>query len=187
MTVYSSGPSGGDAPGLEAVLLKFTNAADILEVYGGSVGVAVLAGETANISGGLIVGGGSVRVGSGATLAVVTLYDGNLETNSLATTVTVLGGVANLKSGNVTTLTLEGGTTFYQGVGTIATLNGYSGATLDCTRDGSGRTVTNGTVYAGFTLKDPGKTITFSNALTYKGALSAIKIDRGPTGTILLA
>ncbi len=121
------GSAAGREQGLEAVLLKGTDAGNSLRVTQGSVGVAVFAGETANLSGGLRVGFESsvstdavVRCGSGVTLAAIDQTGGKLEINSAATTITrTAGEMAARGTGAITTLNNRGGTFYDETSGTI--------------------------------------------------------------------
>ncbi len=188
LTVWKTGINT-DLVGLEAFLWKGTGT-NTIEVYGGTVGLAVLGGDTATVATIQIGGTAVARSGSGVTLTTVKQSGGTLSTYSAFTTGTITAGTWHHFSGAVTTLNVNGGTTYYRSSGTVTTLNGNAGI-LDCTLDSTGRTVTNSTFNAGFDLEDPLKTITFTNATTYNGtigsAVGQIKVNRGPTGTVLFA
>jgi trimeric autotransporter adhesin len=182
LTVNGTGSSADT--GLEALLWKGTHASNTLTVNKGSVGVARFAGETAVIATlrvGYItnVGGdATVYCASGVTLTTVNESGGKLTTNSACTTFTQTGGIATLNVGNVTTLSVLGGTCYYRGVGTIGTLNVEG--TIDFSQDQRGRTVSDCEVYGKGAIKDPFKTVTWSAGidLNFTG-LNAQYLDLG--------
>lgn len=141
--------------GIESFLFLGTNAGNVLNVSQGSVGVAVFAGETANLSGGLKVGyetnqasDAQVRCGSGVTLATITQTGGELEVNSNATTVTrTAGTMTHRGASTITTLNNLGGVLIDESTGTYTTVNNY--AEIDRRRVISAQTWTTTNVYPG--------------------------------------
>lgn len=150
--------------GIEAILWKGTDAANVMNVQKGSVGVAIYAGETATITTLRLTykdnvnGDAQVRCGSGVTLTTINQSGGILETNSGCTTFAQLEGRATLRSGNVTTMNLDGGMANYNGVGTLATVNVGSDGVLNLSGEIRACTITNPVnVSPGGSFLDPNK------------------------------
>jgi len=131
--------------GMPTVNLLGGHADEALEVNGGSVGVAMVASETATVKT-INMANGTLDLGPGVTAngagSAFTIYDGDFTCRTAMVTCTVRGGTArNYGSGTVTTLTIHDGATFYlNSSGTVTTCNLYG--TLDVTEDISGRTIT---------------------------------------------
>lgn len=189
-TVYNSGTRAEE--GLPAILLKGTHASNVLEVYQGSVGVAMLAGEVATIAT-LSVGyttsvelDAQVTCSSGVTLTTANVSGGSLQLNAGLTTLSMLAGTVEVFAGNITTVTVDGGTFYYRGTGTITTLTISDGGTVDFSRDMSTRTVTNALqMHKGATLKDPNAGVTYSAGIKVnRVGLDEVSIDVGVNRTI---
>lgn len=166
--VYGTGSPSQQ--GLPALILKGTNAGNVLNAQSGQVGLAVESGDTATVA--------TVRMGyqqaegtdlaltcgGGVTLTTISQYAGVLQVASNVTTLTQYGGVARvLGAAAVTTLTVQNGTVYHQSSGTLSTVTLGSGGTLDLTTDPRARTITNMTLAAGAAFYDPNKTAAFSN------------------------
>lgn len=168
MNVYGTGASV--EAGVHALSWKGTHASNVVNVYGGDVGVATFSGETAVIAT-LRQTGGVLECSSGVTLTTINKLAGTLTTNSAATTVTNDGGDATLRTGAHTTINANGGTVNYNSTGTITTLT----INNDCVADFSGSnqavTVTSTTVNDNGQLFDPSDRITFTNPIAWKGRL----------------
>ena len=159
--VHTTGSSGDGWP---AVMLKGSSASNILSVLGGSAGIALMPGETANFSGGVTLGpGATVTTGTGVTLATVVNDSGTLEINgAVGTSLTQNGGTTAIYgTGAVAQLSLSGGG--YVNYSTTGTLGGNTtvdGSVLDFGQDQSAKTVTNPiTVRGGGQVLDPLKII----------------------------
>jgi hypothetical protein len=175
--------------GVEAILFIGSDSGNVLNVTQGSVGVAIFAGETANLSGGVRIGYESnqtsdakVTLGSGVTLATVIQTGGEAIINGSMTTVNRHGGEMTQRgTGTLTTLNNFGGTFFDESTGTMTTLNNY--ADFDRRRVISSKTITNSKMYAGARLWAPSGSaspafgITFTNATEFHGC--APGDDRG--------
>ena len=155
--------------GLPALQVKGSNAANALYATKGTVGVALFAGEAAQLAT-LDVGyqtnqQGDVTLtcGAGVTLGTVNVTGGVVYLNSGATTVSQYEGTLTVSAGSVTTLTVLGGKCYYTGTGTlttaVVTAAGGKKGTLDFSQDLRSRTVTTLKLYAGATLRDPYKTL----------------------------
>ena len=143
--------------------------------------MGVFSGETANLTGGFRIGyernqssDARVRCGSGVTIATVTQSGGEVEINSLMTTIVRTGGTMTHKgTGTITTLTNLAGTFFDECTGTITTLNNF--AVFDRTRVLSAQTITTAKLYKGSkTLVPRGRTapaygVIFTNAVEFHG------------------
>lgn len=155
---------------LEAVLLKGTHAANVFTIIGGSVAIAGLgseASDAATLNVGSSAGGApTLRTGTGCTITTCNIEDGTVILGAAPATLNKVGGSLTILDGNMTALNERGGTTAYLGVGTIAAYLVGSGGTLDFSQDVRGRNVTNGTLYAGGTVTDPMRTVTYGNPIT---------------------
>jgi hypothetical protein len=161
--------------GVPCILLKGTNAANIVRNIAGDLGIAFFAGETATVAT-LTTGDGPQSsaytfCGAGCTLTTVTLNGGTKETASAITTATQNAGVWKHRLGTITTLNVNGGTFYPTGAATITTLNLYG--TLDCTQGSASFTVTNTIqLYKGAKVIDPqgrlGNAVFKLNGCTFK-------------------
>lgn len=146
-------------PGFPAVMLKGTDAANVLTHNKGAVGfavggydVAAAAEETgtlATVNLGYVSnqnGDAVLGIGSGvATITAVNQSGGRLETRTGATTITKTGGELTLAGTGVTvtTLNLQGGNVFVTSTTTITTATVGGTGHLDFSRDMRAKTVTN--------------------------------------------
>jgi hypothetical protein len=173
--------------GLVALYFKGTSASNAVEVTRGSVGIAALPGEAANVSGGLKVGfvdnpegDAYVYCGTGVTHGSPTMSGGELVLQSNATAVTMTGGTLHQLAGAVTTLTVDRGTVYGQAGGALyTTANVGNNGVLDLSRDPTARTWTTCNLYAGATLYDPATTSGNSPFTTVRCSLADVKINKG--------
>lgn len=188
-TVYVYNTGSPLDSGIEAFLLKGTNAGNVFIIDGGSVGIAVFGAETANVSGGLKIGAGggvnsapapTVRLGAGVTWATITQDGGTLQTSSGGTTFTQYAGTWMHYAGAVTTINV-GGTVYPLSTGTITNLNVWYGGTADFSQDTQARTVTNCTVFGNHTILDPASSVSWTNGIAPTAGVDAIA-----NGTLLL-
>lgn len=162
LNVYATGQSG--EAGVHALNWKGTHASNVVNVYGGDVGIAMFSGETAVVAT-LRQNGGTIESGTGLTWTTISKAGGTLTTNAAATTVTNDAGDLVLKSGAHTTITLTGGTLYYESSGTVTTLSIYADAIADFRRNNLARTVTNCTITVGGSIFDRSKTVTWTNGI----------------------
>jgi len=164
VTVYRTAmPTDADMP---AVLLRGTHASNVLNVLGGSVGVAMLGDEVATLAT-LRHSGGEVRVSQRVTLATVERSgDGLLTMECAATTLHQSGGETRIVGkGAFGTIELEGGEIDYRSNGTITSMTlGHPTATINFSADLRARTVTNCTLQRGVIL-DPHETVTWTHGI----------------------
>lgn len=120
-----------------------------LNVLGGHVGVAVLAGETATITTVRVLGSASCWLGSGVSLTTAHHYSGDTILRCAATTVVSYGGTFTTEeAGTITTATNWNGTFVANSTGTITTFHLYGG-TLDEQQSGASRTISTTNLYPG--------------------------------------
>ncbi len=157
---------------LGAVIWKGTHASNVMQVTKGTVSVAPFAGEVATIATlkmGFLNNPDSdawVECGDGLTLTTIDKSGGQLFIEDNSTTITQTGGEVTIRGiATVTTLTIDGGTGFYESSGTCATANLGGNGTLDFRRDNQARTVTNINVHSGAVLRDSAKTVTWTNGI----------------------
>lgn len=182
LTVYGTG--GASEPDVPALVWKGTHASNVVNVYGGSVGLSVYGTDSAVVATLRVEGGGTaVRCGDSCAVTTLTMAGGTvLFDGATVTTVTQDGGTLTLRdSGTVTTLTVNEGALVYRSAGTITTLAVGAHGVADFTQDVRGRTITNlVNVYPGGALLDGFATVTFSAG--YKvvgGKLTDAVIDVG--------
>lgn len=155
--------------GSPALILAGSHASNVLNVLAGNVGAAIdpgLTSQFATVRIGFITSPLSdvtLAVGSGGTVATVNQSGGRLSMAVGCTTHAITNGEATYEAGSITTLTIDGGTVYYKGTGTIGTVNGANGGGLIFSRDLRGRTITNCTMNAGFKFEDKFKTVAFTN------------------------
>ncbi len=190
VSIYGTG-SPADV-GLEALLLVGTHASNVLSIYKGSVGVAVLPSETAVLATLLVAYTTSpasdvaLRCGSGVTLTTVSVFGGTVELYSAVTTLTLRTGTVIFHTGALTTLNADGGTIYYMSSSTLTTANLLAGnATLDLSRDASARTITNLTMNPGCSFLDPFASAVLTNGIILSECkLSEVTIDVGFNRTL---
>jgi hypothetical protein len=195
VNIYGTGNSSDPQGFLPAFCWKGTHASNVVNLYQGSLGVAMLTGETATI---LTFNQGFISnpqsdtqaiFNSGTTLTTINRDGGTLEINSAVTTINQRKGVGDLTikgTGAVTTInSLDGGNIYYMTTGTLTTGNIGAGCTLDCRRDLNARTVTTLNMYKGSAFLDPLRKVTVTNPVNLKGCLyNDVTIDRGIDQTV---
>lgn len=167
--------NGSPASGQKALYLKGSNIAT-LEVVKGTVGVAVLPGETATVATLLCsyvstqASDVNLEVGSGVTLTTLTQSGGTCVMHCAATTVTNAAGTTFTSEGSGTIGTLNAyGTCNLNSTGTITTLNAYG--TVDFTGERSAKTVSTLNRFPGSTIiRHSNITITTDNVITSTGS-----------------
>lgn len=164
ITVEGTGPPPG--LGLEAFLWKGTHGSNTLEIYGGSVGVAVHGGEAATLNS-VLVTQGALRISSGCVLGTLTNHAGSVTLYASATTINNESGtILVVGLATITTLNLDGGLVDYRSTGgppAITTAN--IAGTLDVSRDNSSRTITTCNLKPGGRIVDPLRTIVYTNGI----------------------
>lgn len=124
------------------------SAMSVLNVMGGSVGIAVRPGETSTITTARALDG-SLWLGNGVTATNLHAYDGEARVRCAVTTTIQYGGeITSEENGTMTTVTQHGGDYVYQSTGNITTHNFYGG-TFDEQQSGAARTVGTRNKYRG--------------------------------------
>lgn len=192
MGIQANGQSA--ETGVPSVLIQGTTTTNVARVTKGDVGFAFFDGESAHLATlevGYVTnlaGDSTVRCGDGCDLGDATIKQtgGTLttETANGTGTVTQTGGTFYAGGGAHASITASG-TVFYNSVGTLTTLNVYSGATVDFRQATGAVTVTDTNMYRGSSLYDPSKRVTFTNAIDLEGCgLSDVTLDLGQHLTI---
>lgn len=122
----------------------------VLNIMGGTVGVAVRPGETSTITTArLLSGSGELLLGNGVTLTNFHQYGGQSRIRCAVTTKILYDGkMTSEENGAMTTVTQHGGQYIYKSTGNITTFNLYGG-TLDCQQSGAARTISTLNKYRG--------------------------------------
>ena len=143
-TATSNSTGTSAETGRKAFEIRGTNASNVLNVFGGDNGVAVI-GETATV---LTINqdGGTLTVGTVVTLTTLAKLAGTATINCAATTISSSSGTVTQTAGALTTLNLNGGTGVMSGAGGLTTVNMLAGT---LTVDGTRGTITTLTKTAG--------------------------------------
>jgi hypothetical protein len=168
---------------IPSVLLKGTHASNSLMVLKGTVGVAFFAGETSTLSEvkigyvSSVLGDANVQLGDGVTLTTVTKAGGNLSLSSNVTTLTQYDGQTNI-SGSATIGTANvDGTLVDRSSGTFTNVT-LTGKGVYDNKSLTAKTITNLTMYANTTYKDPYDFVTLTNGIVLSGCKpSQVTID----------
>ncbi|MEQ8788882.1 MAG: hypothetical protein RIC55_21400 [Pirellulaceae bacterium] len=173
-----------------ALLWKGAHAANGVNVNRGDVGIAFFSGETAHVDS-LRVGyvenqaaDSAVVCGSGVDLgdAQIDITGGTLVIDSATGSgaIAMLGGELSVLRGAHAEISIDGGVSFYRSTGALASVRIGGGAALDFTRDNQSRIVTNCELHAGGTLRDPFKSVTWSNGIdVVRASLAEVSLDLG--------
>lgn len=162
-TATSNSTGTSAESGRNAFEIRGTNAANVLNVFGGDNGFASN-NQTATVAT-INQDGGSLTVGTGTTLTTVAKLSGTATINCAATTISSSSGSITQANGNVTTFNLNGGTGVLSGTGSNATVNMLAGT---LTVAGTRGTITTLTKTAGTATIYT----TVTNAVNSAGALS---------------
>jgi hypothetical protein len=138
---------------------------NVVEAYGGTVGIAADGGVAATVGTVRVGGNAAVRCGAGVTHTTLVQDGGTVELNAAITTITKTGGdLAIYGTGTVGTLTNDGGAVYYNTSGTLQTACRVgSQATLTFANDLRAKTVTPAVdLYGGGSLLDPAGVVTFT-------------------------
>lgn len=197
VVVYATATGG--LSGNPAAFFKGTHASNTLTVVSGAVGIGFDLGtnfRTATLSiGGDESGGGigpNVQIGAACQMADVNVQGGKVlfmvGTATPAVTNLVQDGGEVTVNGPITVTAhqLRGGKFYWDGSGTVTTLNNVGGY-WDASRDPRAKTVTNCTVYGKSTMYDPAKHVTFSNPIQFPEGLDDVTLKLGKQITLVRA
>lgn len=126
------------------------SAMTVLNITGGSVGLASRPGETSTATTIRVLGDQtSLWIGNGVTLTNLHVYGGSvIARNAVTTTILYDGTITSTENGAMTTVTMHGGEYDFLSTGTITTFNFYGGA-LNEQKSGAARTITTMNIYRG--------------------------------------
>lgn len=150
----------------------------VVNMMGGSVGIAVRPGETATATTVRVLGKStSLWLGNGVTLTNLHQYAGRTRVRcAVTTTILYDGTLTSEENGAMTTVTQHAGTYDYQSSGNITTYN-LRGGTLDCQKSGAARTIDTLNKYLGSsTIRRNKEAVTISSEVandTYTETVSA--------------
>lgn len=127
----------------------------------------------------------SVLFGSGCTITTIEMSGGAAQSYAGVTTLNMVDGDWHHYSGAITTGNIDGGTLTYESTSTITTLRVGTGATVDFSRDIRSRTVTTTTINPDATIKDPYRTVTWTNGIVLtRCTLDEVTLDLGTNITV---
>ncbi len=161
------------------VLLNINNSSADLNVLGGDVGLCFEATTSGSVDTVSCAGSNTatLTIGESVTIVTATSVSGTTVCKSSATNVFVDGGTLTFEqAATITTMYVNGGTFIDMSTGTYTNVF-ITGGTYDRSKDNRTKTVTNFTIYARCTLKDPTGAITASNGFDIYPALQDLKID----------
>jgi len=176
--VANSAASSADA-NLPPVRVVVANAAAVLHLRRGKVGLACETGQTATLSAihqswlTSQASDSNLIVGAGVTLTSLTKTGGVALARCALTTLTHAGGSLETAGlGAITTINANGGAMVLNSTGTIGTVNG-NGAAVDLTKSTLARTITTYVLNGGSLAYDPA-VVTITNKIT---ASAAVKLS----------
>ncbi len=173
--ILASGSSSDDF----AVRILGTNAANVLNVLGTTVGVAMLPAEVSTIASATVDGGGSLSLGPLVTFSgALAIINGSADIACVPGSITArAGSTLTIEStgGTLASLDAEGGTNVnYLSNTTLTLLTLRTSSTFDKSGDLRALTITSSVIDGdSCTLNDPNSTITFTNATTVNGAVQS--------------
>jgi hypothetical protein len=107
----------------------------------------------------------NVVLGPGAACTTLNMSGGTVSASNAPTTVKMTDGALTVLSGNITSLTIDGGSCNYNGTGTITEAD-VSGI-MDFREDMRTRTITTLKLYKGSEYHDPFGTVTITNPIQF--------------------
>ena len=150
-------------------------AAGELSMISGSVGLAADLASLVATVGTILVAGGTLSIGSGASVTTLTQNSGIINLAGTVSTLNMTGGTFNLSGslGTVTATPAPSGRVrlLWRGGGTISSLTfqgqgaGQTAPVLDCSYDPRAKVLTSASFTGGAKLFDPSKTVTMTNPI----------------------
>lgn len=194
-TVVNTGTTA--ETGLSAFLFRGTDSSNVLNVYGGTVGVAQLAGQSATLATLNITSttGGNrfatVYCGTGlGTGVAVSMSGGNLTLNAGTASLAIYGGTVTLEAGAHPIINNQGGVLIANTSGTLAGTSFTVGATatVDFDQSAATKTVTADiSCYKGATVKNGNATLATLNLDPVGCRLEDIKLTSKPGSDVTIA
>ena len=181
-TVFNSGSS--TEKNIPAILVLGSYTANVLSVFKGSVGVAVFAGEVADVLTlnmayvNSVQGDAIVQCGNGAVVSTVNQAGGQLTLAYNVTTITQYAGTVTIIGATAISGTATiGGTLIDQSSGNIVTVTLLPKGVYDHSKSLKTKTITNLNMNAGAVYSDPYGIVTISNRMAPVGcSLSSLVI-----------
>lgn len=187
--------------GVPAIQLKGGSGSSSCYVAKGTVGLALIAGETAQTA--LVMdyvnnqaSDSQLTTGAGCTLVSVEKNGGVLNAYSDVPGLTSYAGVTTVYTGSMSTVNLYSANVknppqnvlYYNGGGTITNNTVEDGCTLDLSGSNGTVTLTNSTWYAGSTINAPAGNVAMTNAASIPdGQASDVKANLGVNRTLKVA
>lgn len=171
MTVDKTGARA--ETGIPALLWKGTHASNAVHLNRGTMGVAFFGGEAATLLT-LNIGylespssDSDVRCSSGLTLSTLDMDGGKAEINANTPTINIRAGTLHVKQSATcaSALTVNGGTVYWNSVGTVTQAYVSGGGVLDFRRNTQSVIVSNCDVYENGNIYDPAGRVTWSNGI----------------------
>lgn len=189
-TLTVIGDAAGGQVGSEAVEVRGMPASSVLNVSGGSVAVAPLAGQVCTVA--TLRGlNGTVRVGSGATLTTVNLQNCQARLDAGCTTLGVdQGGTVTVTgSAAVTNTNVDGGTVAWRSTGSPGTVKVGSGGVMDFSEAPAAVSLgATAEVYGGGAWRDPaGRVATSYSVTVVRASLGEVSLDFGSGRTLAVS
>jgi len=155
--------------------IQGSNAANVLRVNKGSVGVAMMADETARFDDlrlgyvTNVAGDANVECGQSCTLSSITKNGGTLRTQSAVANAVHRGGTWTHDKGELVVVAIEAGDVIYNSADTLGTTTLSGTGILDFSRDPGTKTVTNPLELYGTAVKfkDPANTGNAGGSLVF--------------------
>ena len=170
-TIFGTGDSDESDAGIGAVQLRGTHASNVVEVYKGTVDIAMGSGEAATCNP-LRIGwvdsqenDAVVRCGAGCTLTSVEKDGGELHTYGAVTAGRQAAGEWHHYDGAFSAPTFQGGTLYYRSDDDLDSPVFSGGAILDFTKDLSPREVVSAAFHGQAGIRDPFRTVTWTNGI----------------------
>ncbi len=193
VTVHNTGQRSEDTA-VPPLLMKGTNTSNSYDIRKGDVGIGYFIGDTANIATLRVSYVNSqesdVRLVCGPAVTfnnptiIIDGGDVTLESATTGGTITLNGGTLTILGNAHPSITINAGTCYYCGTGTITTLR-VTGGTFDRTRDARSMTITNCELHEGARYLDDYGTITETNGIDlYQCGLEDVEIRKGKHMTL---
>lgn len=189
-TLTVIGDAAGGGVGAERVEVRGLPASSVVNVTGGSVAVAPLAGQSCTVA--TLRGlNATVRVGSGASLTTVNLQNCQARLEAGCTTLTIDqgGSVTTTGAAAVTNTNVDGGTLAWRSTGSPGTVKVGSGGVIDFSNAPAAVALgATAEVYAGATWSDPAGRVTTSFAVTVvRASVGEVSLDFGTGRTLTVS
>lgn len=189
VTVVVHNTGQPDETNIPSLLMKGTNTSNSYDIRKGNVGIGFFVGDSANIATLRVSyinskeSDAKVICGPGVTFSTATIVidggDVTLESATTGGTIVLNGGVLRILGAAHPSITINGGTLYYNSTGTITTLK-VTGGTFDRSQDNRSATITNCELHDGATFNDPSGVLTITNGIDlYQCGYEDVTIRQG--------